>query len=170
VYFATTAPDFREQLDVVTGVDISQLFAETFFGLASGVILVPLGLVWIMVGAVVIGLSSWLRKENEPLLSLGTLISLGFALTAYWAAKLFILPGIVEYVPFSAWIPLIPEWMRLPLRIGVPALITLVAASVTFRYTYGGEERSLLFLILIYGAIDALLTLAIYGVLFFEAF
>jgi hypothetical protein len=170
VFFATTAPDFREQFDVVTGVDVSQLFAETSFGLASGVILIPLGLVWIMAAAVVMGLSSWLRKENEPLLSPGTLISLGLALAAYWSAKLFILPGMVDYVPFSAWIPLIPEWMRLPLRIGVPALITLVAARVTFRYTFGGEERSLLFLVLIYGAIDSLLTLAIYGVLFFEAF
>jgi hypothetical protein len=164
VFFATSAPGFRKALNVITGIDISQLVAETLFGLVSGVVLLPLGLVWILAAGIVIGLTSWMRKEDESITSPTTIISLVLALIAYWAAKLFILPAILSYVPFSAWIPFIPGWLEMPLRIGVPAIIAILAAFITLRNVYGGKERSPIFLVMIYGSIDGLLTLAVYGV------
>jgi len=115
---------------------------------------------------VMLFLTSPLRKEDAPLLRPGTLISLALAIGAFWIAKLFIFPGLFAYVPFSAWIPIIPTGWFAPLRIGTPIVIGLVAVFTAIWFTYARENRSPLFFTLFYGLVDGLLTLALYGVIF----
>ncbi len=80
------------------------------------------------------------------------------------------MPTIRDYVPFSAWLPFIPSAFYLPLQAAVPLLITGLALAVAWRYTYGRESPSPFFFLLIYVAVDAALTMAVYGVTFYGAF
>lgn len=166
VYLATTQPDFRNSVNQIRTADVVQVIAESLFGLASGVVLLPFVLVWLLAGVVVIALTWWARKEDQPLFKPGTLITLGLAIGVYWFAKTFMFPAIFEYVPFSAWIPVIPDSWELPLRFGVPILISLIGIYTALRFTYLARNRSPLFFMLIFGLIDGVMTLAIYGVIF----
>jgi hypothetical protein len=170
VYFASTAPDIRAALDVITWADVGRLAGESLFGLASGALFVPFVLVWMIAPMVVLGLTSRIRREDESLTGLGTLIGLGLAMGAYWAGKLVTIPAMRDYVPFSAWLPIVPPWLNLPLRLGVPLLIAALALLIAWRYTYGRQNRALLFFMLIYIAIDGVLTMAVYGVIIFGAY
>lgn len=166
VYLATSNPEFREAVNQIRPADVVQVIAESLFGLASGVVLLPFVLVWVLAGVIVIGLTWWARKEDQPLLMPGTLITLALAIGVYWFAKTFMFPAIFEYVPFSAWIPVIPESWEFALRIGVPILISLIGGYTALRFTYLQQQRSPLFFMLIFGLVDGVMTLAIYGVIF----
>ena len=165
-YLTSTSPELRNAFDRLSFSDVSQMIAESLFGIASGVVLFWFPLIWMMASLVVLFLTSPLRKEDAPLHHPGTLISLVLALAAFWMAKLFIFPNMFSYVPFSAWIPILPESWSAPLRIGTPLVIGLAAALLAIRFTYARDNRSPLFFTLFYGLTDGLLTLAIYGVIF----
>jgi hypothetical protein len=166
VFFASTAPDIREALGGITGRDVGRLSAETLFGLLSGALLIPFVLVWMVVPVVVMGLTSFIRRDDAGFASPGTLVSLTLAVVAYWVGKLVLLPGIWEYVPFSAWLPIIPSWLNFPLRVGVPLILTGLALLAAWHYTYRRQRPSPLYFLLIYVAVDGVLTVAVYGVLF----
>jgi hypothetical protein len=166
VYLATTEPDFRASVNQIRAADVMQVVSESLFGLASGVVLLPFVLVWMLAGVVVIAITWWARKEDQPLLKPGTLITLLLAVGVYWFSKTFMFPAIFEYVPFSAWIPIIPESWELPLRFGVPILISIIGIYTALRFTYLARHRSPLFFMLIFGLVDGVMTLAIYGVIF----
>jgi hypothetical protein len=170
VYFSSTAPDIRKALSSLTWDDVGRLGPEVFFGLLGGAVLVPLALAWIIAPLVVLGLTSVIRRNDENLTSLGVLVSLALAIAAYWVSKLLLLSTITGYVPFSAWLPFIPPALNLPLQVGVPLLITGLALAVAWRYTYGRDRPSPFFFLLIYMAVDSILTMAVYGVTFYGAF
>jgi hypothetical protein len=170
VYFATTAPDVQRSLKTLTWNDIGRLGAETLFGLVTGALLIPIVLVWLIVPMALIFLTSFLRKDEENLAHPGTLVSFGLSMIAYWAGKLLVLPGIRDYVPFSAWIPFIPGWASGILRVGVPVLIAALALRIAWGLTYRRDRPSALYLLLLYAAIDGVLTTAVYGVIFLAAF
>ena len=170
VYFASTAPDIRASLNTLTGSDVARLGAETLFGLMSGALLIPFVLIWVVVPILIVGLTSFIRGEEERLTSLGTLISLALALIAFWMGKLVVLPDMWDYVPFSAWLPVIPSWLSLPMQLGVPLLIAGLALIVAWKYTYGRQRPSPLFFVIIYAAVDGILTVAVYGGIVYGAF
>ena len=170
VYFASTAPDIRDTLGAITWADLGRIGGETLFGLMSGALFLPFVLVWMIVPMVVLGLTLRIRRDDESITGLGTLISLGLALGAYWMGKLVTLPAMRDYVPFSAWLPTLPAWLNLSLQIGVPLSIAGLALLIAWRYTFGRQNRSLLFFTLIYVVIDGVLTMAVYGVILFDAF
>ena len=91
------------------------------------------------------------------------------AVVAYWMGKLATLPGMLDYVPFSAWLPEIPFVLGNILRWLVPLLITGIALGVAWYYTFRRSNQSTLYFLLIYVGIDALLTTAIYAVLIYGA-
>jgi hypothetical protein len=86
-----------------------------------------------------------------------------------WIVKLGVLPGMVDYVPFSAWIPILSEWLILPLRIGVPLLAAIFSLLVAWYLLKRRAESSIYAFLLIYAAVDAVLTLGVYGVLVLAA-
>jgi len=175
IYFASTAPDVRAALETLSGQDITRIVIETLFGMLSGALLSPIvGALWLIVPIILVALTSFLRRSNKPKLNLaGLIFSLALAFGAFWAIKLSSLEafGARGYVPFSTWIPLIPESMYGPLQWIVPILIGVIAAALTWVFTYQRDsETSPFYVVLIYGAIDTLLTMAVYGTLVFAVY
>ncbi|NOZ49744.1 MAG: hypothetical protein GXP37_06800 [Chloroflexi bacterium] len=166
VYFTSTAPAIRQALTVLTRDDVARLTASTAFGLVSGMLLIPFALMWFAAPLFLIAITSPLRRGAGALRDPRVLISLVLAIAGYWFSKLVFLPGMSDYVPFTAWIPIIPRTWYDPLRFGIPVLITLFALWVAKHFTYDRLRQSPLYFILIYIAVDGVLTTAIYGVLF----
>ena len=76
---------------------------------------------------------------------------------------------MVNYVPFSAWIPQISGQGANLVRILVPLVIFLVSAIFAYRRTYAQSNRSVLFFMLFYSLLDSLLSAAVYGLLIYGA-
>jgi hypothetical protein len=170
VFFASTAPEIRGALGALTRRDVGRLVAETLFGLLGGALLIPMVLIWMMAAGVVLGLASVVRWKNTRMLHFGSLFSLALAFAAYWTSKLFTLPGMVDYVPFSAWFPAIPSWSSTPLRWGVPLLFAGLGLVVAWNFSYRRSNPSKFLFVLIATAIDGVLTTAVYGVLFYGGY
>jgi hypothetical protein len=171
IYFATTEPEFQEAISQFDSSDAINIASDAIFGLFSGMILVPIGLVWLLIPLVLIGLTTPIRREDEPFYALGTLISVILALLGFWFSKYFSLQVLdnTEYVPFSAWIPQISGQQADLLRIVVPLLIFIVSAVFAYRRTYAQSNRSVLFFFLFYSVLDSLLSTAVYGLLIYGA-
>ncbi len=169
-YFASTAPDLRQALDNVTSDDLGRVAADTLFGLLAGALLLPFAVVWSVVPLLVIGISALLRTDDESWTSPGTIVSVVLAFGVYWVGKLAFLPDILEYVPFSAWLPVVPAWLRLPLRVGVPLLSAGLAIAIAWYFTFKRDSRSPFTYMLTYCIVDSVLTMAVYGVLVYAAF
>lgn len=171
VYLTSTTPSVIQGMAQLDSEDIGRLAADSAFGMLTGMLIAPIAtLVALVIPLLVVGVTAFLRGEDEGLFDAGTLISLGLALVVYWVAKVGVLPAIGDYVPFSAWIPVIPLWLESPLRLGVPVLIGLLGFLVAWGLTYRREVRSPIYFLLIYAAVDGMLTGAVYGLHFYAAF
>lgn len=170
VYFASTAPGIKKGLSSLTWDDVGRLTAETFFGLLTGALFIPIGLAWLLPSMLVLALTSKIQGVEENLTSFGAIVSFALALIILWGTKLGVLPGILEYVPFSAWIPNIPSWLNSPLRLGVPVLVATLALLAAWYYTFRKKESSIFVFMIIYAVVDGILTMSVYGVLVLAAF
>jgi hypothetical protein len=170
IHFASTAPDIVAALSGVTAGDAARIFRETLFGLLSGAVLSPiLVAVWLLLPLLVLFITSILRRgQPGTRVMIGTAVSLLLTGVIYWLVKMATIPGIRSYVPFSAWIPGIPTWLHAPLQIGVPILTTLSGIAAAWYFTYRRNSESILNFLLIFGAVDGLFTMAIYGFLIYN--
>ena len=169
IYFASTNPEIVQAFSGVTSGDLARISRDAGFGLLSGAALSPiLVALWSLLPMIVIYLTSILRRGHSSRLLAGTIISLTLATAVYWMVKLTTIPGIRTYVPFSAWVPGIPEWLQAPLQIGVPVLTTLTGIAVAWYFTYRRNSDSVLNYILLFAAVDGLLTMAVYGFQFYN--
>jgi hypothetical protein len=169
VYFTSTTPDIRDSISSLTTDDFRYLGLEISFGMLMGVLMTPFVLIWLIAPIIVLGLTSRIRKEDEGITGKGTIISIVLALLAYWLSKVVILPTMWDYVPFSSWIPFIPEMLETPLRYAVPLVIASIGFFIAWNLTYRRERNSVLFFTLLYAAVDGVLTMAIYGVIILAA-
>jgi hypothetical protein len=165
LYFAATTPQIRAELGRLTTADVlnSLLTAgmEGFIGLLFFPIL---GLGWLLPGLLLVGL--WkIRRDDDGLgHSRISVLFLVLALLLYQGVKLITLPSVTFYVPFSAWIE-ISRAYRPILQISVPLLIL----GLSFAAAEVGRRRrgdSAVIYYATFAGVDALLTLAIYGVVF----
>jgi len=172
VYFASTAPDLVDALNQVSSDDVQRVGGEVLFGLLAGAVLSPfLVLLWLLFPLVVLWLTAVLRRENRGWYTrAGTVVSLGLAIAAYSSVKLLTLPGIRTYIPFSAWIPALPDWLQAPLQFAVPILVTMGGIAVAWHFTYRRQTRSPLYFMFIFAAVDGVLTMAVYGFLVYNVF
>ena len=169
LYYSSTAPVPREALDKLGNEDAVQLAGESIFGILSGLVLIPLPILWAVGPALLTFITGPLRKESEPITAPGTLITLIAGVALYWFLKLVTLPGMVTYVPFSAWIPILPkDWFDF-LRYLVPILIGLIGLFFAWHLTYRRSNNTPLFFVLYFAMIDGLLSMAVYGVLVYNA-
>lgn len=172
VYMASSAPDIQENLLGMTTGDVGRLFREVIFGLLSGVVLTPIvGLVLMIFPLFALFITSPIRKEERGIWTvLSIVISIGFALVAYWIGKYTVLPGMRETVPFAAWIPAMPAWLNSVLLWGTPLLIGLFGLLIAWNYTFRRHNSSVMNFMIIYMVADSTLTLAVYGFLFYNSF
>jgi hypothetical protein len=171
VYLASTAPDLGAALGRPGLRDLGRIAFDILYGMVSGVIVAPFAaLLWSIAPLALIGATAGLRRDRGDLRHWATPLSLGLALGAYWAGKWMLLRDARSYVPFSAWVPDIPGWLGPILWVGVPLAIAALALWAAWRRTYRRDAQSALLFTLIYIAVDAPLTMAVYGGSFFGAF
>lgn len=173
VYFSTTDAAKRSSIDTVSVDDYLSLAAEGLFGILAGAILFPFAaVVWGGAGLLAFIFSLVLSPFHKPIFrTVGEILSIVGGVYIFWWMKFATLPGINGgYVPFSAWIPRIPSVMERPLMIGVPILIGVISAAFAWTRTYGKGSGSPINFHLLYSAVDALLSCAIYGILIYGAF
>ena len=171
VYFASTAPEVQEALGSVTWRDAGRMGVEAIFGLLTGALLAPIALlVWLLVPSLVLALTWVIRRGGENLTNPGARISLAAAFIAYWAAKGITFADARTYVPFSAWMPVIPSRLEGLLQMGVPVAIALIALGTAWRFAVHSTTKSAALCLAVYAAVDSLLTTAVYGSLLYDAF
>lgn len=170
VYFASTAPQTKTVLDKLSGNDFMQLLGVTLFGMLSGVVLSPLVVfLWMIAPMVIAGGTLFVQRSySEDRLTTGTVVSIMLALGAYWVVKQFALPNIFEDVPFQVWIPIIPVGLEDVLRLGVPIILTLIGVVVAWFATIRRHIVSPLYFMLVFGLVDGVLTMAVYGFYFYN--
>ncbi len=164
VYLAGTAPEMVDTFSGVTFSDVTRIIAETIFGILAGVILSPLAAIfWMIVPLGALFVTGMLRKGDDSLSNPVTVFSIILSIVLYEAIKIASLPFIRTYVPFSAWLPL-PEWVQSPLQYAVPIVITIVALWFAWFLTYRRGNESPFYLIALFIAADAVMTMAVYGI------
>jgi hypothetical protein len=171
IYFASTTDGIQEAYAPLTSGDVSRMVAETIFGLLKGavfsILFVP---IWFAVPGLILILTSRFRKGSDSLFSPFTFGSWGLAIVFYWVGKYLTLRDANTYIPFSAWIPVIPPSLGLPLQLGVPVIGTSIALWVAWHYANRDSAKSAAIIFVIYGGIDCLITLAVYGEYLFARF
>ncbi len=166
IFFASTAPQIRSHYNQLSMEDYGAFLGQTLFGMLTGAILLPFAMMWMIVPIILLLVTFPLRRGGNDLQSPGNLISLGLALAGYWIVKVSMLAGLAEFIPFSPWIPVIPGWLGPILQIGVPLTILVLGLIIAWLTTYRRENYSLVLFMLVYLAVDATLTTAIYGPIF----
>lgn len=168
VYYATTAPEGRTALDRMGLGDVFTLGMQAGLeGVATLLFLPFVGFWWILPGLLVLGVWQFVRDRpaETQLAYWGPLV---LAIGLYTFLKIVYLPGILTYVPFSAW-TYIPGGLHTALRLAVPLIITGLALSVGLLVRRR-TSRSVFPFFLAFTLTDATLTLLIYGVNFLGAF
>ncbi len=163
IVYASTNPDIITTYATLSTEDYQTLAAQTLFGLVSSALLLPFVFMWMIAPIFLYLITFPLRRNQEGELTTGVLLSLGVSIAGYWITKLGFLGGLTGYAPFSAWLPIIPDWMALPLQIAVPATILGLGVLVAWRFTYKRQNPSSLLFLIFYLAVDGVLSAAIYG-------
>lgn len=172
VYFSSTDPQMINRFNTVSYNETLTVIYTTLFGMLIGVLLAPIAAgVWLLAPVFVLAVFSFIGGIFPPKLK-GYISAAGLvtAVAVVWYIKLAIFPLMMEYVPFSAWIPNIPELLGDILRVAVPFLTLVISGFTAWHYTYRQKNNSSLYFILIYVALDALITTAIYAVLIYGTY
>ena len=171
VYFASTAPAIEETFNQSSGRELGRIFAQASFGMLVGTLMAPIaaGVLVIAPLGILFLFAPFRKKGSLRVQNVFSIISLLFAIAAFWVGKFAVFPAMLDYVPFSAWVPEIAPLLSEILRYGVPVLTALIAFFVAWFYTYRQSNKSTLYFILIYVGVDSLITAAIYAVLIYGA-
>jgi hypothetical protein len=167
IYYATTSPEAKTRLDRVSLDDLPTLFLAGGMEAVTGILLFPFAFPWMAVGFVImIGLR--IARNDEDVTQRLSQILLVVALLAYQISKLMLLPDILIYIPFSAWVD-IPEGAGKILRILVPIIIIglgIFGAELRRRRRPEDSPVSSLGYYMTAVLVDTVITLSIYGVIF----
>ncbi len=168
VFYATNEPEARARLDALTPADFLNALLEGGLESLTGMLLLPIiGFGWLLPGLAVLGV--WkLVRDDESIHDWASRLVLMFAVGVYQAVKWISLPSMAVYVPFAAWLDVPPAW-HTPLQVGIPALILLAGIAVATRTARRKNPSTVLFYLAV-GLTDALLTLAVYGVILLGAY
>jgi hypothetical protein len=162
VFFATTVQRVRERVDNLTGNDLLSAALNTAFSAVTGVATIPLVISWTVSPAI------WALVVGHFMGGAGVRSPKGYAALAvsvliYQVSKLYFSPSLLNYVPFSASVPFLPEGLYFPLQALVPVGIAGVAALGTVFALLRAQTSNLLVFSLVFILIDASLTVMVYG-------
>lgn len=162
LYYASTAPGVKGGLN---RLEVGDLFSTLLGGgleAVVGALFFPLALIWLVPGFALLGI--WkLRRDDENVEERSSRVVLVIALIFYQTTKVLFLPSMLSYIPFSAWID-IPRGIEPILQIGVPVVIFLMGILVAELIRRRNDAMSTLLYFFIVCAVDAILTLGVYGV------
>ncbi|HSM71372.1 MAG TPA: hypothetical protein VK851_07495 [Anaerolineales bacterium] len=172
VYFASTDPTVIDEFDAMSTGEYLNVVYTTLFGMLIGALLAPIAAgVWLFAPLIVLALFSFAHRLFPPrigrYLSIAALV---IAVGVVWFVKLAVFPNMWVYVPFSAWIPNIPVLLGDVLRMAVPLLTLVVSSFTAWHFTYRRGNDSSLYFMLIYVAVDALITTSVYAVLIYGTY
>lgn len=168
LYYATTVPAARDEINALTGGDVANLALTAFFEGVVGLLFFPLALIWLAPGILVLGLYH-MRNETESAERPLSRVLLVVGLLVYQVVKILFMPAILSYVPFSAWLD-IGETPAMVLRIITPVLIFGIGLLLAEWVRRRGETVSTVLYYFVVTGIDATLTLLVYGVNFIGVF
>jgi hypothetical protein len=168
LYYATTNPTLKAALDSLTGEDWATAAFSGIFEGATGIAFFPLALLWLLPGGLILGIRQ-LRTEDETVTNFTAYALLALSLVLYQTTKALVLPTVLSYVPYSAWIEVPVSW-ELPLRIGYPLLTFVIGLAAAEWLRRKRPSTSTLLYFFTVAAIDAVLTLGVYGVAFLGNF
>jgi hypothetical protein len=164
VYIAGTAPETMAGLAALSLDDWLRLASSVMFDMLAGVIFAPfVALLWIGPALALLIPYALLQRAGVPMGRLMHALGVLPALAGFWAAKLIVLGPALRTVPFTQSLPLMPPGTALTLQIVTPLLIAALALYGAWAASYRRDVRSPLVFILVYGAIDTLATMAVYG-------
>jgi hypothetical protein len=162
VFFATTVQRVRERVDGLTGSDLLSASLNTAFSAVTGVAAMPLAIswalgpvIWALVVGHFIGGSGVRSAKGYAALAVGIII--------YQVSKLYFSPSLLNYVPFSASVPFLPEGLHYPLQAMVPVGVAGLATLGTVFALVRAQTSNLLVFSLVFILIDASLTVMVYG-------
>ena len=164
VYYASTRPQIVAALDRRTGNDTFNDSVDLAWGMASGLTLIPLSIVAALPIIFVCGIYYVTGHDGSLRGNLGAQFALVVALVLYLVTKLIIMGGLLDRPPLMNAIPLnlagIWTWLVSLLIAGVSLVVMLV-------YIWRNKRPELLKAALLFLAVDALMTLLVYGPTFF---
>ncbi len=164
VFYATNEPQARTALDALTTADFVNAFLEGGLESLVGMLFMPIiGFGWLLPGLAVVGVWKLLR-DDERISHWPSVVALVIALGVYQAIKWISMPPMIHYVPFSAWLDVPASWQTF-LQIAVPLLTFGVSVGAAWRVARRKNSSVVLFY-MVTGLLDAVMTLAIYGVIF----
>lgn len=160
VFYASTSQAARTALGRFGSDDLVNAAYAVTWALMQGVSMFPIGLVWLAVPlAWVIGY--YLVKVEGGLERRGPRIALGIAIGLYFLCKFFLLPaGFIGAAPF---LDRLPPAIADVYMLALPLAVFAVALGALRVYIRRAEGATLLFGYLLFGSVDALLTLLLYA-------
>jgi len=159
VYYATTAPEARAELNRITPEDIARISLETLLGIASGIALIPLLIVASFPALILVSGYHLFGGEGD-LSERGPKVMLVISLLVYLAFKVILSSPFIATVPFSAWLP---RKMIGPAAVALAVALTVVDVFALALY-WRRSVRPVLFMAWgIFVMCDALLTATFYG-------
>ena len=165
VYFATTSPGGKAILDKLILADFPNLIMAGGLEALTGMLLFPFAFPWLAVGLLILIIWRLVRNDEDISHPVSKLI-LVISLIAYQISKLLFFPDVILYVPLSAWID-VPSGVSTLLQIGFPVLFFALGIAIAdWRRRRLPSPPSTLSYYIIVVAVDILLTLAVYGVVF----
>ncbi|MCA9984536.1 MAG: hypothetical protein KDE09_05090 [Anaerolineales bacterium] len=172
VYFASTAPATIAAYEKLTTQDIGYFLAESLAGMAQSVIFAPFAFAfWSVLPFVLLLLTGIWRQQDPGWRDPAFYVPLLLAIVLFWGGKFLMLrEAWTAYVPFSAWVPVIPDSMEALLKLAVPLGIGVVALFCSWYFTHKRLKPPLYIIFVIYAAVDTLLTMSIYGGYLYNAF
>ncbi len=168
VYYASTAPETRAGIDRLGAGDLANALLSGGMEAMVGTLFFPLALIWFVPGAIILAVYK-LRQDDETASDPTSRILIIIAVVGYLGTKALFLPSIISYVPFSAWID-VPNGLALVLRIIVPLFILALGILVAEWLRRRRPTMSSVMYYFILCGVDALLTLAVYGVNYLGVF
>ena len=172
VYFASTAPEIIATYAGLTVQDIGYFLAETLAGMVQSVIFAPFAFAfWSVLPFVFLLVTGIWRKQDPSWRDPAFYLPLVLAILLFWGGKFLMLREAWQaYVPFSAWVPVIPDNLHAILRLAVPLTIGGVALFCGWYLTRKRFRPPLYVIFVIYAVVDTVLTMSIYGGYLYNAF
>lgn len=165
-YFASTNQTAKARLDKLTLQDLVLSLINITWGMSTGLGVVPLALVWTIPGLILATVVQLVRVDGD-MKFLPERIAMAAAVVLYLVIKMTLLPGTFTYVPFSSWVPIMPDLLATVLRLTMPVLILCFALAVSYFLIVKTGQRQLLWMYIFFALADIVPTMFLYGPSFF---